>query len=104
MGMSDREVYEQWRAPYDPWANSFQGWDSRKDLLRSFMEFKAHQGAVPPRNGIEMFDLLCEFDAVMNRYAIEQDKVFKEHMATCNRPIMLTLAAALTPRQRERKS
>jgi hypothetical protein len=53
------------------------------------MEFKAHQGATLPRNGIEMFDLLCEFDAVLNRYAVEQDKVFKEHMATCNRPMLI---------------
>lgn len=77
---------------YDSWTQDpFKGYDHRKDTIRRFMEFKAHQGAELPRSGVQMFDLLCEFDTMLNRYAIEMEKTFKEHMATCNRP-MLTLS------------
>ena len=88
--MSEREIYEQWRVPIEPWGQgpTFE-FDTRKEFIVRFMQFKARAGATLPQTGFQMFELLREFDEVRNHMNIEFEKMFKEHMQTCVRPILL---------------
>ena len=60
-----------------------------ESFVQQFLRYKYLTEKRLPATWDELWDWLSEFDSKRNGLSIQVEKVFREHMATCNHPIVL---------------